>query len=217
MRNNESKQDAGIRTRKAITDILKRDGAADAAKLASLLELTTMAVRQHLYALQEDGIVHYREEARPMGRPAKLWELTPAANKLFPDGYADLTVSLIESMKEAFGEAGLEKLLEVRNKKQLEYYKSCIPEDKTVPGKLQLLADIRSKEGYMAEVLEQADGEYLLIEKHCPICEAAAACTGLCQNELNIFRHILGEQVKVERVEHILAGKSRCIYNISES
>ncbi|NOU96773.1 transcriptional regulator [Paenibacillus sp. LMG 31456] len=216
MKNNETKQDAGIRTRKAITNILKQHGPADAGTLASMLEITTMAIRQHLYSLQEEALISYREEARPMGRPAKLWELTPLANKLFPDGYADLTVSLIESMKEAFGDAGLERLLEVRNKKQLEHYQNQIPEGKTVQCKLEILADIRTQEGYMAEVKEQEDGGYLLIEKHCPICEAAAVCTGLCQNEMNIFQSILGEQVNIERVEHILAGKSRCVYNITE-
>jgi len=57
---------------------------------------------------------HLPEEARNMGRPAKLWQLTQAANRLFPDGYAELTLSFIQSVVEAFGEAGLERLLEIR-------------------------------------------------------------------------------------------------------
>lgn len=83
----------------------------DAETLASRLEITAMAVRQHLYALHEEQLITYQEEPRPMGRPAKLWQLTPAADRFFPDRYAELALGLINSVKEVFGEAGLYKLL----------------------------------------------------------------------------------------------------------
>ena len=86
-----------------------------------------MAVRQHLYALQEEHLVTYQEEPRAMGRPAKLWQLTPAADRLFPDGYAELTLTLINSVTEPFGEAGLERLLEVRTRHQIAAYKRKSP------------------------------------------------------------------------------------------
>src|SRR3546814_17085422 len=70
-----------------------------------------MAVRQHLYDLEAEGLVTHEAEARPVGRPAKLWRLTPAADRFFPDGHAELTVSLINSMKQTFGAEGLDKLL----------------------------------------------------------------------------------------------------------
>ncbi len=52
-----------------------------------------------------------------------LWDALQLANRLFPDGYADLTVSLIESMKEAFGDEGLERLPEIRTRKQVMNYR----------------------------------------------------------------------------------------------
>ena len=63
----------------------------------------------------------------------------------------------------------------------------------------------------MAEVTK-ADGGYLLVENHCPVCSAAAACTGLCTMELEVFRKALGRDLKVERIDHILAGARRCAY-----
>lgn len=51
----------------------------------------------------------------------------------------------------------------------------------------------------MAESQTLEDGSFLLIENHCPICAAATACTGLCEQELTIFQSVLGENVKVER------------------
>jgi hypothetical protein len=54
-----------------------------------------------------------------------------------------------------------------------------------------------------------------LVERHCPICVAATACTGLCRNELEVFQDVLGPEVRIERTEHIVAGASRCAYRVS--
>ena len=81
--------------------------------------------------------------------------------------------------------------------------------------RLQALAAIRSEEGYMAEVRKAEGGAYLLIENHCPVCHAAAACTGLCAAELSVFQAVLGLDVEVTRGDHILAGARRCAYRVS--
>lgn len=187
----------------------------DSQELASRLEVSAMPVRQHLYALQEEHLVTYHEEPRAMGRPAKLWQLTPAADRLFPDGYAELTLSLINSVTEAFGEAGLERLLEVRTRHQIAAYQAQIFDRDSLQQRLETLAMLRTDEGYMAEVQQNAEGEFLLIENHCPICAAASACTGLCAKELEVFQSVLGTDVSVERTEHIVAGARRCAYQIS--
>jgi predicted ArsR family transcriptional regulator len=207
-------QETAVRTRRAIVQLLKQEGSLDAETLASRLEITAMAVRQHLYALQNEHLVTYQEEARPMGRPAKLWQLTPAADRLFPDGYAELTLSLLNSVKEAFGEAGLDRLLDVRTRQQLEGYSQHMKGKRSLKQRLHQLVEIRTHEGYMAEVQPQLDGSFLLVENHCPICAAATACTGLCARELEVFQAVLGDEVKIQRVEHIIAGARRCAYQI---
>ena len=93
----ESKaKEKSTRTRRAIVNLLKQEGAMDASVLATQLNVSAMAIRQHLYALQTEKLVTYTEEARPMGRPAKLWQLTAAANDLFPAGYAELTIGVAQ-------------------------------------------------------------------------------------------------------------------------
>jgi predicted ArsR family transcriptional regulator len=66
----------------------------------------------------------------------------------------------------------------------------------------------------MAEVVAERDGAFLLIENHCPVCDAARVCTGLCSGELDVFRKVLGPRVEVEREEHILDGSRRCAYRV---
>ena len=202
------------RSRRAIIDSLKQDGPQDAASLARRLGVSAMAVRQHLYDLSGEGLVTHEEEARPLGRPAKLWALTAAADRFFPDGHAEFTVGLINSMKQAFGAKGLDKLLKVRAREQIAAYRTRIDRQPSLPKKLQALAEIRTEEGYMAEV-EKANGGYLLVENHCPVCSAAAACTGLCNMELEVFRKALGSEHEVRRIDHILAGARRCAYLVT--
>ncbi|HAA30798.1 MAG TPA: transcriptional regulator [Cyanobacteria bacterium UBA8553] len=206
---------ATVRTRRAIINLLKQLGPSDSQELSERLDVSAMAVRQHLYALQEEQLVTYQEESRGIGRPAKLWQLTPAASSLFPDGYAELTVSLIDSVKEAFGEAGLDRLLDVRTGHQIAAYQAFLSSQKKLREKLEALATLRTDEGYMAQIQPLDDGSFLLIENHCPICAAATACTGLCARELEVFGRVLGQGVTVERTEHLLAGARRCVYRVS--
>ena len=58
-------------------------------------------------------------------------------------------------------------------------------------------------------------GGYLLIENHCPICAAATACQGFCRAEREVFEQALGNEVSVERTEHIVGGDRRCAYRVA--
>ena len=203
------------KTRRAIIKILKTQGALDSAQIANQLNLTAMAVRQHLYALQTEGHVEAEERPVPIGRPAKHWRLTRDADQFFPEAYAELNVSLIDALRATFGEDGLEKVLGSRCARQrAEYAKRISPTD-SLDKKLKELARIRSEEGYMAEVKKDKNGSYLLLENHCPICAAANACQGFCSTELDLFRSILGQGVSVEREEHIVSGDRRCAYRVT--
>jgi len=203
------------KTRRAIAKLLKTDGPIDSGQLAQRLGLTAMAVRQHLYALQREGLVTSEERPVPIGRPAKFWRLTREADRLFPEAYAELSVALIDSVKDAFGDEGLERVLTSRCARQrVDYGKRIRPKD-PLERKLEELAKVRSEEGYMAEIRREDDGAFLLVENHCPICAAANACQGFCSTELDLFRSVLGPGVSVERAEHIIKGDNRCVYRVS--
>jgi predicted ArsR family transcriptional regulator len=61
--------------------------------------------------------------------------------------------------------------------------------------------------------LREAEGSYLLIENHCPICAAAAAWQGFCRAELALFEMLLAPAA-VTRTEHVLAAARRCAYRV---
>lgn len=202
------------RSRERILFHLKTGGAQMAAAIASRLAMTPAGARQHLLKLESDGLVsrHDRQEGR--GRPKKYWQLSQRGHDRFPDRHSELTLDLLHSVRDIFGEPGLERLIQHREQASLSAYRAQIADGAPLQRKLAALAEIRSREGYMADVLEEEPGRFLFIENHCPICAAATACQGLCRSELAIFRSVLGAHVHVERIAHIPAGARRCAYRV---
>jgi predicted ArsR family transcriptional regulator len=205
---------AETRTRRRIVKLLKTEGPMNSAALARKLRVTPMAVRQHLYALHEEKLVDAEERPVPLGRPAKYWRLTRAADRLFPDAYAELNAALMTSVQDAFGPGGMDRLLDARVARQRADYAARIDPSAPLATKVRQLAQVRAEEGYMAEVKRDGRG-FLFVENHCPICAAATVCQGFCSTELDLFRSVLGPGVSVERFEHILSGDRRCAYRIS--
>lgn len=191
------------------------EGAQDSQMLADRLGVTAMAIRQHLYAMQEEKLITYTEVPRPKGRPAKMWQLTMAANKFFPDGNSELLVDMIGLVDHVLGQEALRKIIMQRAENQLSDYQKRLGEQDSLQGKLQALADIRTEEGYMAEVQAKDDGVFWLIENHCPICAAAEKCQTFCYAEQNIFQRLLAPEAMIRRTEYILDDQRRCVYEVS--
>lgn len=193
---------------------LKTRGAQTASAIAARLDMTPAGARQHLLKLEADSLVESYDLAQGRGRPRKHWQLSPRGHQRFPDRHSDLTLDLLRSVRSVFGEPGLEQLIQHRERASLATYQDALGEGVSLERRLFTLADIRSREGYMASVVDEGQGSFLLIENHCPICAAATACQSLCRSELAIFRMVLGPAASVERIEHIPTGARRCAYRI---
>ena len=195
---------------------LKRGGATSTQAVARALDISTVAARQHLASLEAQGLVS-SATAPPAGkgRPAVLWSLTQLANDLFPDRHDALTLDLIDGIRRALGEDGLQRVIETRTGRQLSTLRETVQPQAPLRARLDALARQRTLEGYMAEVVEAEDGSLLLVEHHCPICHAARACQMFCSTELELFQSALGPDVDVRRQQHLLSGNERCVYRIT--
>jgi predicted ArsR family transcriptional regulator len=205
--------------RQRVLEILKLEEPATAAGLAAELGLTEAAVRQHLGALEAVGMVSPGlTVARRPGRPATTWSLTDVGRRRFPDRHGELTVQLVDAIRDALGEDGLTRVIDARTDDQLRGYRDALrAAGRTLRARVEVLAELRTAEGYIAEVTDDGNGGYLLTEHHCPICDAAKACLGFCTAELRLFADALGDGVRIERTEHLLAGGRRCTYRITPS
>jgi predicted ArsR family transcriptional regulator len=209
-------EDGKTKVKDQILHLLKMKGAQTATALAERLQVSPMAIRQHLQDLKAEQWVTYEEERRPLGRPVKLWQLTTQSLDRFPNSHADLMVDLLRSVEAVFGADGLDKLILERRRRQMQAYQVKLAEQAIGENwrqRVEAIASLRTQEGYMAEVVEQDDA-LLLVENHCPICTAAQTCQKLCTAELEVFKTVLGTSVTVERIEHILQGDRRCAYRV---
>lgn len=194
---------------------LKTRGPQTAADVGGRLNMSAAGARQHLLKLEAARLVESKNQREGRGRPRKYWRLTQRGHDRFPDRHSDLTLDLLRSVRHLFGDRGLDKLIEYREQTSIADYRKFIGTQPSLRQKLTALAQVRSREGYMANVTEDVGGGFLFVENHCPICAAAAACQGICRSELTVFHAVLGPDVTVERTDHILAGARRCAYRIS--
>ncbi len=202
-----------MKTVDKILQRIKREGAVSARQLADEMGMTTMGIRQHLQAMEDDGLVDFSDIRVKVGRPTRHWSLTAEGHRRFADSHGDLAVSVIDSVQTLFGDEGLEKVIQQRQEKTLQHYRDMLKDCHNLKAKLETLAYLREKEGYMAELQETDDG-FLLIENHCPICQAAKRCPSLCNSEKQIFTTVLGDEYSVTREEHIIQGQRRCTYKV---
>jgi predicted ArsR family transcriptional regulator len=193
--------------------LLKTHGPQSAAALGEQLQMTSMGARQHLIALEAEGWVGFSDEARGRGRPVRLWHLTEQAWQRFPDTHSELTLQLLDNVQQLFGETGMEQLIQKREQQMLSRYQLRLDQP-ALADRLAELKELRTREGYMADMRQEEDGSWLWWESHCPICAAARACRGFCRSELALFRQLLAP-AGVEREQYLLDGDQRCLYRIT--
>src|SRR5215475_11456908 len=135
--------------------------------------MTRPGARQHLVKLEAAGLLESEDRREGRGRPRKYWALTQRGHDRFPDRHSELTLDLLRSMRDVFGEAGLQTLIAHRERASIADYRRTIESRGALSRKLAALAKLRSREGYMASVARETRDSFLFIENHCPICAAA--------------------------------------------
>jgi predicted ArsR family transcriptional regulator len=90
-------------TKTEILALLKRSDGASVDEISSALGLASMTVRQHLTALERDGLARGQEVRRPSGRPHFRFRLTDDGHRRVADGYDRLLVLLVTAVGDLDG------------------------------------------------------------------------------------------------------------------
>ncbi|RKO71745.1 transcriptional regulator [Sphingobacterium puteale] len=195
--------------------LLKMRGEVTAAQVATELLITKEGARKHLLNLANQGLIESYARSEGIGRPSTYYCLSALGLSKFPDSHADITVQLLQSIKQLLGENALDLLITDRETKVYQRYKNALSGMETLEKKLDMMATKRTEEGYMAEWKKEAES-YLFIENHCPICAAATECQGFCRSELHNFQQLIGPSYTINRIEYIIEDGTRCTYRITE-
>ena len=202
-------------TRRAILNLLKRQGPLDASAVADALSLTPAAVRLQLGRLEEDGLLVHRDEVAPgtrRGRPRHVYDLTGAAEALYPKRYGDLTTELLGYLGGP-GAAQVDELFESRRKRRVA---GALPRTANLPFDEQVaaLTAILDEDGYLAEAERLPDGSWRITEHNCAILTVAHGFSQACTSELAFIRDAL-PGATVRRVAHLMDGAHVCAYVVS--
>ena len=193
---------------------MKQHGCATIAQLAELLQLTGEAVRQQLLQLQRDGWIEARVDRAPdrgrTGRPATTYKLTAAGDHLFPKEYDELNVALLDAVGDELGPDAIKRVLRRLTDDKVAETEPALRglslQEKITHLKNWYLRD----DPYMD--IEEADGDYRLVERNCPVYNTAMQRPGLCSVSVNALTRILG--VRVRREERFQSGDERCVFHI---
>jgi DeoR family suf operon transcriptional repressor len=198
-------------TRRLLLELLKRRGEAAVEEIADALGITPSGARQHLTALERDGLVSHRVERAGPGRPKHRYTLTPAGDALFPRTYVELANELLEYVEDE-DPALLQRIFDRRAQRRLERARARAA-GLPFPKKVKLVAQILDEDGYLADLEERPDGSFLVTEHNCAVLAVAQRYRHACATELAFLQALLPE-AEVTRVAHRLAGGYVCAYEI---
>jgi predicted ArsR family transcriptional regulator len=195
---------------------LRHDGPSSPESLASDLGASRTGVLQQLHALEAAGLVARQAVRHGVGRPRHLYDVTAAAQDLFPTNYEGLAEGLLAAIRAIGGEGLVDDVFEERRRMSRERVRrrlaERLPADASIADRARELAVIQDEAGYLAEAIIGTDGMIRLVERNCAIHRIAADTGAACQAELDLFREVLG--VDVQRDTHIVAGDRCCSYRI---
>lgn len=200
-------------TRREIINLLRTAGPMTVAAMGERLGITHVAVRRHLTALERDGLLLSRQERLPMGRPTRMYELSEAADDLFPKKYGALSLEMMDFLAGIDPEHKLiDQFFHHRREELDRRYAQYVSEGEALPERVARLAEVQTANGYLAD---WQTGEELLVLKefNCPVHVISRKYPEACHHELEFFKGVLGTD-DVRRVECIAKGGSCCRYLI---
>ena len=193
---------------------VKRAQPISAKELAADFGVTPNAVRRHLKELEQEGLVRSAREVRGVGGPVLAYSLTDAGEALFPRAYDETLSSVLELVRLQRGTDGVVDLFHERwarvagdAKEQL----ASLP----LSERTQLLAELLTSHGYMAEAAGPEGQDALIREHNCVLRSIAEKFPEVCVAEERFLAEVLG--AVVERRKHIASGASCCEYCVRES
>jgi predicted ArsR family transcriptional regulator len=199
-------------TRGRVLGVIMARGAATAAEIAEEFTLTQAAVRRHLTALTEAGLITTRERrtygSRGRGRPAKVFVPTDEGRNAFEHSYDKLAIDLLAYLAAQDGPVAVERFARHRF---ADFAAEHSQEISSAASPVEALARVLTVDGYMATVQPVSSGQQLC-QHHCPVAAVAAAFPELCIAETEVFSKMLGSHV--QRLATIAHGDGVCTTHI---
>src|SRR6186997_2465889 len=152
---------------------LRHDGPSSPEDLAAALGVSRTGVLQQLHALEGAGLVTRQAVRHGVGRPRHVYDVTDAAQDLFPTNYDGLASGLLAAIRSIGGEALVDGVFEERRRLAADRLRQRLaerlPADASIVERARELAVIQDEQGYLAEAVLDPRGVIRIIEHNCAI------------------------------------------------
>jgi predicted ArsR family transcriptional regulator len=177
--------------------------------LAQTLNISRNAVRQHLTALERDGLVAKGDTQPSGGRPEQLYVLTTEGAERFPRQYSWFSDLLLQMVESEAGKAGLgEKLAEMgRNVGASMKARVSASGDR-----IAAIAELMQEVGYEASAGTVA-GERVIEAHNCVFHKLAEKCPEVCNFDLALLATCSG--CAVEHRSCMVRGGNACSFHFT--
>ena len=199
-------------TQRRVLVALKRRGEATADELASALEISSSAVRQHLNSLRSAGFITARQERGRLGRPADKYHATSLTEPLFVSADSSLSIEILEHIEEEDPEL-VGRIFERRRHRLVEDAKDKL-EGRPIDERVAVLTELLDAQGYLADSDKLGDTNYRINLHSCAIWAVANRYQQACTAELDFIRDLIPDAT-VERVALKTDGAHTCAYEIT--
>jgi predicted ArsR family transcriptional regulator len=174
--------------------------------LSQQLDISRNAVRQHLAALELEGLVAKGVTHPTGGRPEQLYELTAKGHELFPRKYSWFSELLIESLREESSPEELRQRFIEMGKRVGAH----LPGIAGAPAeRIRQMASVMRDLGYESAVREGSGDAWPTIEAtNCVFHHLASRFPDVCQFDLALLEHAVQRPVVHE--ECMVKGGTAC-------
>ncbi len=198
-------------TKGQILFILKKKGKLSIADLARELDITPMGVRQHLSAMERDGLISTKIMRKPMGRPVYLYFLTERADNQFSKQYEEFLAQFIEGLIALEGKECFENVLRCHFENLASFYRPRF-QDKDLQARVLELNKVLEERGGLVELKQVSESSFALDNYNCTLNTIARRYQSICRWELEAIRSLLG--ARVDRINNLASGGLNCAFFI---
>ncbi|QXJ27787.1 hypothetical protein J5U23_00654 [Saccharolobus shibatae B12] len=173
---------------------IKKNGPATLQEIADHLGISKMGAYKHIIKLEHEGLISRKVIKKEIGRPIYVFNLTESGKLYFTNSDSLILLKFLEYIKREGKDEIVIKFLKGRYKALYTEYKDKLSK-KELDEKVEILAKLRTSEGYMAEV-KKCGNSFELIEFNCPIYKIASIYEEACSMERELFSKVLDAEVE---------------------
>jgi DeoR family transcriptional regulator, suf operon transcriptional repressor len=182
-------------------------------ELAEKVGISPISIRHHIASLEAEGLITCEDERHGVGRPRQVFFLTERGIEQFPTRYVQLTLRLLEHLKETMPEAMINKLFtQMANDLAKDLSIGTKIQNLSMEERLNLVKNLLRQEGFNIE-WEQLDDGYQIHEASCPYYFIGQNHPEVCTVDQILISTVLS--VPAEKIKCILNGDNNCTYQIS--